>query len=285
MRWFTCNATLANALPGSFAGPLRFVAPGGGLKQLDLSLDDTDFIFDAIFPSQDRLLDSGYETSDNSGTISEISPTHSPIRVYSTDEDILSAYYVYIHPYFPILPPPQPHQVTDNPDVGIRRSDDAIFSSSNAPDFEPSSPISLAISASLALIPHPDDPDPFSTDSVRMRREQAQAFAQSAFESIEIEQELVDSNTQPGEALSSDPSPLNRNPFHPQNPIENESIIALVLLSTYEYAQRGNIAKMRNRAGQALNAAMNLGLHAKSSGDGYFAEANRRVWWMTVGCH
>lgn len=39
---------------------------------------------------------------------------------------------------------------------------------------------------------------------------------------------------------------------------------------------------MRNRAGQALNAAMDLGLHAKGDEDGFFAEANRRTWWMAV---
>lgn len=170
----------------------------------------------------------------------------------------------------------------DNPDFGVRRAPDAIFSSRSNPDFEPSTPLSLAISASLSLIPHPDDPNPSSIESVHLRREQAQAFAQSAFESIEIESELVESGVEPGEALSSDPAPIQRKPFHPQLPLENESIVALLMLSTYEYAQRGNIAKMRNRAGQAVNAAMNLGLHAKGNEEGYFAEANKRTWWMTV---
>ncbi|KAH9213605.1 hypothetical protein DL95DRAFT_390395 [Leptodontidium sp. 2 PMI_412] len=224
-------------------------------------------------------MDSGYETSEHAGTLSD-SEREVPIRVYSSDEDILSAYYTYIHPYFPILPPPEPGQVTDTPDLGIRRAPDAIFSSKSNADFEPSSPISLAISATLALIPHPDDKDPSGTESLHLRREQAQAFAQSAFESIEIESELIDSVIQPSEALSSDPLPLNRKPFHPRNPLENESIIALIMLSTYEYAQRGNIAKMRNRAGQAVNAAINLGLHIKGDEEGYYSEANRRVWWM-----
>jgi hypothetical protein len=196
--------------------------------------------------------------------------------------DSLGAYYTYIHPYFPVLPPPQVWQVTDNVEIGVRRAPDAIFASRKTPEFEPSSPISLAISATLALIPHPDDIDSSGSESVHLRREQAQAFAQSAFESIEIESELIESEMQPGDALSSDPAPLTRKQFHPQNPLENESVIALLLLSTYEYAQRGNIAKMKNRAGQALNAAMNLGLHEKENDEGWFAEANRRVWWMTV---
>ncbi|KAF8861682.1 hypothetical protein BDZ45DRAFT_671755 [Acephala macrosclerotiorum] len=279
------NACALSILPeldeATFEGPLRLVAPGGGLKQLDFSLDDTDFIFDSIFSGQGDSLDSGYETSEHAGTLSEIEQPKSYIRVYQTDEDILNAYYVYIHPYFPVLPPPEPHQVIDNPDFGIRRAPDAIFSSRTNPEFEPSTPLSLAMSASLSLIPHPDDPDPTSRESVLLRREQAQAYAQSAFESIEIESELVESGVEPGEALSTDPAPLTRKPFHPQLPLENESIIALLMLSTYEYAQRGNIAKMRNRAGQAVNAAMNLGLHGKGNEDGYYAEANRRTWWMT----
>ncbi|CZT11182.1 related to C6 finger domain protein [Rhynchosporium graminicola] len=264
---------------GTFAAPLSLVSPGGGLKQLDFSLDDTDFIFDSVFATQPENMDSGYETSEHAGTLSE-SGREVPVRVYSCDDDILSAYYTYIHPFFPILPPPEAGQVTDNPDLGVRRAPDAIFTSKFRPDFEPSSPISLAISANLALIPHPEDKDPSGTESLHLRREQAQAFAQSAFESIEIESELVDSVIQPGEALSSDPLPPNRKPFHPRNPLENESIIALIMLSTYEYAQRGNIAKMRNRAGQAVNAAINLGLHIKGDEDGYYSEANRRVWWM-----
>ncbi|KAI9053126.1 hypothetical protein LZ554_003393 [Drepanopeziza brunnea f. sp. 'monogermtubi'] len=265
---------------GIFAAPLSLVAPGGGLKQLDFSLDDTDFIFDSIFATQQENVDSGYETSEHAGTLSDGGQREVPIRTYSSDEDILSAYYTYIHPYFPVLPPPEPGQVTDSPDLGIRRSPDAIFTSKSCPDFEPCSPLSMAISASLALIPHPDDKDPSGTESLHLRREQAQAFARSAFEGIEIESELIDSTVQPGEALSSDPLTLDRRPFHPRNPVENESIIALIMLSTYEYAQRGNVAKMRNRAGQAVNAAINLGLHIKGDEEGYYAEANRRVWWM-----
>ncbi|CAL3962902.1 unnamed protein product [Diplocarpon coronariae] len=278
------NQCVLSVLPeleeGTFAAPLSLVAPGGGLKQLDFSLDDTQFILDSIFANNPEGLDSGYETPGHTGTLSDAGQREVPIRVYSSDEDILGAYYTFIHPFFPILPAPEPGQVTDNHDIGIRRAPDAILVSKSAPDFEPSSPLSLAISASLVLIPSPDDKDPSGTESLHLRREQAQAFAQSAFESIEIESELIESGIQPGEALSSDPLPLSRKPFHSKNPLENESIIALIMLSTYEYAQRGNVTKMRNRAGQAINAAINLGLHGKGDEDGYYSEANRRVWWM-----
>lgn len=50
----------------------------------------------------------------------------------------------------------------------------------------------------------------------------------------------------------------------------------------YEYAQRGNIVKMRDRASQALMRAMNLPLHDRGTEIDGFAEARRRTWWMTV---
>jgi hypothetical protein len=204
------------------------------------------------------------------------------VLLTSYHKNSLCAYYVYIHPFFPILPPPQPNQVVDKPEVGCRTAADAVFNSPKAPNFEPSSPLSLAISATLALIPHPEDPDPSSAESTVLRREQAQAFAQSAIEGIELELELLSSTTQPSEALSNGPPSLNRKPFCPQYRLENETIVALLLLSGYEYAQRGNIAKMRNRASQALDMALAQGLHARGHEEGPFAEGNRRVWWMTV---
>jgi hypothetical protein len=194
----------------------------------------------------------------------------------------LAAYYTYIHVFFPILPSPTRHQCLDNPEIGVRSAADAVFNSPSNPDFEPSSPLSLAISATLALIPHPDDSDPSGVDSTILRREQSQAFAQSALESIEIESEMLDSILQPSEALSNEPQVSSRKPFHPQCPVENESILALLLLSGYEYAQRGNIVKMRTRSSQALDMAMALGLHSKGDEEGTYAEANRRTWWMTV---
>lgn len=73
----------------SFAETLGLVAPGGGLRQLDLSLDDTDYIFDAIFSAKNESQDSGYGTSEHTGTISENDhQPHSFVRVYSNDEDM-----------------------------------------------------------------------------------------------------------------------------------------------------------------------------------------------------
>lgn len=194
----------------------------------------------------------------------------------------MSAYYVYIHPYFPVLPPPILHQAIDKLETGVRGPNDILFHSCSNPHFQTASPMALAISALLALIPHPDDASPTSSESILLRRNQAQIFAQLAIDSVEIENEMIESIVDPGEALSTQDAQIYRTQIHPQVRLEVESTIALLLLCTYEYAQRGNISKMRKRCGQALISAMDLGLHSKGK-EGYdYAESDRRVWWMTV---
>jgi hypothetical protein len=59
--------------------------------------------------------------------------------------------------------------------------------------YGPSTPLPLALSAMLALIPLPDDPDPKGENSTWNRRIQAHKFAQAAFEALDNETELVDS--------------------------------------------------------------------------------------------
>lgn len=99
---------------------------------------------------------------------------------------------------------------------------------------------------------------------------------------IEADGELIDSVTDPSQALNYAQPTINRPPFHPRAPVELESILALLVLSIYEYAQRGNMMKMRYRAGQAWVLAMNLGLNAHGPEQDEFTEARRRAWWMTV---
>ncbi len=199
--------------------------------------------------------------------------TANGLRIKSEAHRSLNGYYIFIHPYFPILPPPDQPPAIDEPLCYV------------PDDFEPSSPISLAISSILALIPHPEDAAPTNPHSVSMRRRQAQMFAEMAMESIEIESEVLVSATFPAHALSSSPSSFRREGFHVRCPIELESILAYLVLSIYEYAQRGNLAKMRNRASQAHDAATRLSLHDEGEnedGDIKYVEARRRAWWMTV---
>ena len=190
----------------------------------------------------------------------------------------LDAYYIYIHPYFPILPPPGSTPV-DHP-VTVSEDEQNLFDV----DYEPSSSLSLSILAILSLIPHPEDPDPACEDAVVFRRKYAECLAQSALESVNIETEVPASSTSPAQVLSDMSDPYLRIPFHPHVPVELESVIALSILSVYEYAQRGNMKRMRQRAGQAIMAAMDMSLHSEPEPEvpDEFTEARRRAWWMTV---
>jgi hypothetical protein len=147
--------------------------------------------------------------------------------------------------------------------------------------YRPRSPLSLAISAVLALIPHPRDHEPSSGPSLIQRRAYAHSFAQLANSTIEAECDLDLSSTDPGQALSATRPFVGRERFHSQTPVDLESLLALLVLSVYEYAQRGNLLKMRYRAGQALAIALDKSLHAEMRND-EFSEARRRAWWMTV---
>ncbi|KAL1964561.1 hypothetical protein VTN77DRAFT_6858 [Rasamsonia byssochlamydoides] len=238
--------------------------PGAGLRNVEMSIAEIESIFDSIFaPERDDPISSNINNK-------TAAPMTHLVQIYASDQDVLDAYYVFIHPYYPILPPPE--RVPSNRPLMPGRTS----------SFAPSTPLSLAISALLVLIPHPhEQEDPSRLDYVRLRRDYAHSFAQSALEAIEVDSELLDSSSDPSNALS-DGSPLrlNREPFHPRVPVNLESVLALILLSVYEYAQRGNMAKMRNRAGQALTAAMSMSLHEALEED-EFAEARRRAWWMT----
>jgi hypothetical protein len=100
--------------------------------------------------------------------------------------------------------------------------------------------------------------------------------------SIEADCELHASSTDPSQALASARPLINRATFHPHAPVELESILALLVLSVYEYTQRGNLLKMRYRAGQALAIALDMSIHSLGEEYDEFAEARRRAWWMTV---
>ena len=120
--------------------------------------------------------------------------------------------------------------------------------------------------------------------SVAWRRKYSQFLAKSALESIESENERPESSVEPSKALADCDEEAPRERFHPDVPVELESVITLNLLSVYEYAQRGNLKKMRTRAGSALVAAMSQNLHKQCEEEEANTEARRRAWWMTYLC-
>ncbi|KAL2284140.1 hypothetical protein FJTKL_09122 [Diaporthe vaccinii] len=254
----------------------NYIDPGAGLKHLEDWVQDSDLIFDSLFMnSTGPALGNGFNSDvSGTGTPAHVVPM---VRSYQSDAAILDAYYVFIHPFLPILPSPD-HIPVDQPIPRLQNQID-VFEEG----FEPTSPISLAISAILALIPCPEDANHASRDSQLFRRKYAQYFAQTAFETMENDEEIPDSAIDPSRSLSEDHNHAFRSPFHSRVPVELEGIVALDILSVYEYAQRGNIKKMQNRAGQALMAAMDMSLHSCATEDEY-SEARRRIWWMTYIC-
>ncbi|KAI0459471.1 hypothetical protein F5B21DRAFT_303626 [Xylaria acuta] len=241
----------------------EYISPGAGLKSLADVFQDSDAIYDHLF--QSPVDDSPFNV-------------HVPVaRTYgNNDNAILNAYYIWIHPYFPILPPPEQVPAPDQPLTLAENQSDSFQ--------EPFSPIALAISAILALIPSPLDSNPSSEESVRWRRTYSQFLAKTSLESMENESERPESSVDPSKALDDTDGEVFREQFHPAVPLELESVIALDLLSVYEYAQRGNLKKMRARAGAALVAAMSLFLHTRNEVEDKYSEARRRVWWMTYIC-
>lgn len=232
--------------------------PGAGLRSVEMPFAEIDSIFDSIFGSNvDEI-----NPSPNSKSVS------SPVRLYGSNEDILDAYYVFIHPYFPILPPSEHQPVSSRP---LARG---------PPTFEPTSPLSLAISAILSLIPHPNEKKPRTTEYLKRRREYAHCFAQTALGVIEKDYELLSMSQNSQTGLANTTRAFERAPFHPKLEVPLEGVVTLSMLSIYEYAQRGNIDGMLQRANQALALAMSMALHEAVEEEPY-ADSKRRVWWMT----
>ncbi|KAE8149922.1 C6 finger domain protein [Aspergillus avenaceus] len=229
---------------------------GAGLRSVEMPFAEIDSIFDSIFG-----------TNQNEATSDRPGPESNPVRLYGSNEDILDAYYVFIHMYFPILPPPARLPISSRP------------LPKGPPTFEPTSPLSLAISALLALIPHPNESDPRRAEYVKRRRDYAHCFAQTALGVIEKDYELL-SITQNPRASEDGLRSLQRKQFHPGVEVSLEGVIALTLLSVYEYVQKGSLDNMLQRANQSVALAMSMALHEAVEEDG-FADSRRRVWWMT----
>ncbi|OQE27334.1 hypothetical protein PENSTE_c004G02083 [Penicillium steckii] len=260
--------------PGMFGQIDVLSLPGAGLRHLD-------------FPQVASIFQGYFTGDDNSSHVhmsqipSPLSTTQCLVRTYGSEPEILNAYYDFIHCYFPILPPRVSPQCRDRP----LQFNTSPSNSSSEPlmMYKPRSPLSMAMSAILALIPHPKDPEPTSPSSVLQRRTYSHAFAQLANSIIDSECDLELSSTDPGQALSAARPSVDREKLHPRTPEDLETLLALLVLSVYEYSQRGNMLKMRYRAGQALALALDKYLHCSLEED-TFSEARRRAWWMTYYC-
>ncbi|KAF7592979.1 hypothetical protein BBP40_012215 [Aspergillus hancockii] len=191
------------------------------------------------------------------------------LRAYACEEDLINAYYIFIHVYFPLLPAPALPQYEDRPvKLSLRtvQADQAFL------PYWPKSPFALALSAILVLIPPPGNLHSTSEAAIALRRSYAEFYALAALHSIENWFDL----SQPSGASS------QWSKLHSDVPLKLEPILALVMLGIYEGCQRGNFTKMRARANQALTTAMDLSLHTASQDGSQCLDAQRRAWWMTM---
>lgn len=133
----------------------------------------------------------------------------------------------------------------------------------------PTSSLTLAMSAILVLIPLPCDNNIFNTSRIYLRRVYAQLFAEAALEKVDCEIHGGPPKHTHSSALEGDA--MDQSTLFP--------ILALVLLSLYEYCQRGSISRMRSRANQAITVAMDHRLHDLGA---LATEAQRRAWWGAV---
>lgn len=136
----------------------------------------------------------------------------------------LNAYYIYVHQYFPILPPPKSCPNLDRPIQW------PLAAAEKALPHLPTSPLSLALSAILTLIPLPQETRCTLTACVAFRKSLAQRFAHAALQRIDADSEFLDfiSDRRVDSVTAAEQLSVNRDPFHPQAPVELESILALL---------------------------------------------------------
>jgi hypothetical protein len=132
------------------------------------------------------------------------------------------------------------------------------------PTLASESPFLLAAQTILVLVPHPSDPNPKSANSKRLR---SAASAQLGQQTIELVERILSQ----------------------QSTIE--CVQALAMLSLWEWGNAGNLSKNRARAGQAVQVAMEMGLHdmdkyqpegsegSMIEGEDWRRDMARRTWW------
>lgn len=185
-----------------------------------------------------------------------------------------NAYYHFVHPCLPLLPPPPTSSLPqENPHVFQPSHGLAGTVKLSCLPYQPTSSLSLALSAILVLIPPPHDRNQSEPCSVWLRRSYAQLFAQAALRTAEKEIEDFAGGWPSSDGL------VEGRTFHPQLPTQLHPILALIVLSVYDLCQCGNKSRMRMRANQAITTAMDYSLHQL---DENAIEAQRRAWWTAV---
>ncbi|GKZ37473.1 hypothetical protein AbraIFM66950_009023 [Aspergillus brasiliensis] len=233
----------------------RLCGPSATLRNVGTPMAEIESMFDSVFPRN---------PAETLRDLQFVQPVNT-VQLYGSNEDILDAYYIFIHPYYPILPPPARLPVTHNP----ARVDH--------PDgFKPASPLALAISAMMVLVPHKDVKYPARPEYVKIRREISRQYAEAAYAVVARDYQPLQA---PGGLQGSLRDSIDRPPFHPKLPVCLEGVIALSILCFYEYGQQGDNDNTARLANEALKMALMLGLH-ESLDENEYALARRRSWWF-----
>ncbi|WWD22035.1 hypothetical protein CI109_106523 [Kwoniella shandongensis] len=164
------------------------------------------------------------------------------VRQFSTREEVFQRYYDDVHPFVPVMPP-------------------RGYLNMVLPTLSPASPFLLAAQTILVLVPHPNDPNPKSSNSKRLRQGTSNALGAQTLE-------LVESMIASGTA-------------------NLECVQALIMLSLWEWSNSGSTVRNRARSAQAVELSMTLGLNEMDKyGPGRTVEGldwqrdmARRTWW------
>ena len=165
----------------------------------------------------------------------------------------LDAYYLLIHPCFPILPPPP---TIDQGTEHGSTADEIVVTRSD-------SPLVHALATLLALVPKR------SGDAHAARHDCAESCSELALRAIDRDMDASRA--------------LTRRRFHQNVPVELEGTIASFLVAVYEYNYRGTMMRARTRMASVITMAMDLGLHDIDVEMTTDSECKRRAWSMIVG--
>jgi hypothetical protein len=170
----------------------------------------------------------------------------------------LDTYYSFLHPCFPILPPP----VTAFP------SDQSIYGNESGEVHCSESPLSYAVAGLVAIGPKSFEDRYTTINSRAARYENAEHYIQLALRSIDRD---MDSTGSPA-----------RNRFHPGVPVHLEVILATLLVAVYEYCYRGKLTRARTRMASVIIMAMDQRLHDITLEVSNDLACYQRTWSMIV---
>ncbi|KAH6621835.1 hypothetical protein C7974DRAFT_211855 [Boeremia exigua] len=179
------------------------------------------------------------------------------VRVHGSNQSILDAYYLLIHPDLPILPPPT--TTLDQLQAQTAQEGDCLNSES---------PLLHAIATLVALVPKNAEYGYSSMDARSARNDYAEQCSRSALRCIDSDMDTS--------------GPLTRSRFHQDVPVNLESTIANLLVAMYEYNYRGAMMRARTRTASVITMAVDLGLHDVGSGSPLDSECKKRTWAMIL---